>query len=239
MPPQPGIFALPYGTTHSQGGGLASSSSQGGGGSGKAPRAGLTSFPNPQQDSNIVGIVNGDMALGGGGGGGGGSGYHHGSGSGGGTQQQQHLPSHHAQQHASLGHGHPLSHLHQNQHLHHNFHQHGGGAVAGPSSRVHATGSMDDMRKEKKRKDISGKLSKEIGDRRDELSISFRFFVSPTISTLSHPKSFFFSFSSINLLFTNLHLSITVILTLYFFPYHIVVAISPRAFQRYITLHIF
>ena len=29
MPPQPGIFALPYGTTHSQGGALASTSSQG------------------------------------------------------------------------------------------------------------------------------------------------------------------------------------------------------------------
>ena len=84
MPPQPGIFALPYGTTHSQGGALASTSSQ--------------------------------------------------------------------------------------AHLHHNFHQHGG-AVAGPSSRVHVTGSMDDTRKDnRKRKEVSGKLGKEMGDRRDELS---------------------------------------------------------------------
>lgn len=88
MPPQPGIFALPYGTTHSQGSALASTS-QG--------------------------------------------------------------------------------------HLHHNFHQHGG-AVAGPSSRVHVTGSMDDTRKDsRKRKDVSGKLGKEMGDRRDELSFFLLF----------------------------------------------------------------
>ena len=130
MPPQPGIFALPYGTTHSQSGGLASASSQGGGG------------------------------------------YRHGSNSTQLQQQQQHLQqhpssSHHAQQHSSLGHGHPLS------HLHHNFHQHGG-AVAGPSSRVHVSGSMDDTRKDnRKRKEVSGKLGKEMGDRRDELSFLF------------------------------------------------------------------
>ena len=186
MPPQPGIFALPYGTTHSQGGGLASSSFQGGGGSGsgggKASRTGLTSFPNPQPDSNVIGIVDGDMGLGGGG-------YHHGS-----TQQQQqhlqHSPSHHAQ-HSSLGHGHPPSHLHQNQHLHHNFHQHGG-VVAGPSSRVHTAGSLDDIRKEKRRKDISGKLGKEMGDRRDELS--FFFFLSFSLSPFVLPVLFFFVF---------------------------------------------
>ena len=86
MPPQPGIFALPYGTTtHSQGGALASTG-----------------------------------------------------------------------------------------HLHHNFHQHGG-AVAGPSSRPHVA-SMDDTRKDnRKRKDVSGKLGKEMGDRRDELSFFLSF----------------------------------------------------------------
>ena len=113
----------------------------------------------------MIGIVNGDMGLGGGGV------YHHES-----TQQQQqylqqqqqHPSSHHAQ-HSSLGHGHPHSQL---QHLHHNFHQHGG-AVAGPSSRIHAVSSMEDIRKEKKRKEISGKVGKEMGDRRDELSIVF------------------------------------------------------------------
>lgn len=110
----------------------------------------------------MIGIVNGDM----------GGVYHHES-----TQQQQqylqqqqqHPSSHHAQ-HSSLGHGHP-SHS-QLQHLHHNFHQHGG-AVAGPSSRIHAVSSMEDIRKEKKRKEISGKVGKEMGDRRDELSIVF------------------------------------------------------------------
>jgi hypothetical protein len=190
MPPQPGIFALPYGTTHSQGGGLASSSQAGGGGGGgKASRGGLTSFPNSQQDSNIIGVVNGDMGLGGG------SGYRHGSNS---TQlqQQQHIqqhPSHHAQ-HSPLGHGHPLSHLHQNQHLHHNFHQHGG-AVAGPSSRVHIVGSMDDTRKDnRKRKEISGKLGKEMGDRRDELSLFW--FSLYLLSSLNNPATpvFFFLF---------------------------------------------
>jgi hypothetical protein len=117
MPPQPGIFALPYGTTtHSQGGALASTSSQG--------------------------------------------------------------------------------------HLHHNFHQHGG-AVAGPSSRAHVTASMDDTRKDnRKRKDVSGKLGKEMGDRRDELS----FFLSFLLVFLSF-LALFVLYSSIIFFPTALRLS--------------------------------
>ena len=227
MPPQPGIFALPYGTTHSQGGGLASSSHGSGGSGGKASRGGLTSFPNSQQDSNMVGVVNGDMGLSAG------SGYRHASNSTQLQQQQQQLqqhPSHHPQHsHSPLGHGQPLSHLHQNQHLHHNFHQHGG-AVAGPSSRVHVPGSIDDTRKDnRKRKEISGKLGKEMGDRRDELSltfISFRFFF-PVQS-----RDFFFSYY-------NPYVYLQPCLTLCFFLSYIEVAISLRAFRHYIILPTF
>ncbi|KAJ7715137.1 hypothetical protein B0H16DRAFT_1435207 [Mycena metata] len=48
-------------------------------------------------------------------------------------------------------------------HQHHN-------AVAGPSSRAHNMGGMDEVKKDntKKRKDISGKLGKEMNDRRDD-----------------------------------------------------------------------
>lgn len=68
-----------------------------------------------------------------------------------------------------------------------NYHQHQHNSLPGPS-RTHGTfsnrkrchhftespglfwivGSMDDGRRDKKRKDISGKLGKEMSDRRDE-----------------------------------------------------------------------
>ena len=172
MPPQPGIFALPYGSTHSQSGALASTSSQGGG------------YRNTTQ-----------------------------------LQQHQHLQQHpHHTQHSSLGHGHPPS------HLHHNFHQHGG--------------AVGDTRKDsRKRKDVSGKLGKEMGDRRDELSffslfslfsfISFSFFFFPLQTFPRLPLSFqsnlYYNFTSIcNSCLTS--------------SCHIVVAISPRVFRHCIIL---
>ncbi|KAF8159868.1 hypothetical protein B0H34DRAFT_705163 [Crassisporium funariophilum] len=125
-PPQPGIFAVPYGATHTQGGMTSSTS---GGAGGKTARMGHGGYP---QDAS----VNGDMGVA----------YHHG-----GIQQHMH-PS--------------QSHMHQsNPHSQHQ-HQQGGG-VAGPSSR-HAVVSMEDGRKDKKRKDVSGKLGKEMSDRRDD-----------------------------------------------------------------------
>lgn len=184
MPPQPGIFALPYGTTHSQSGALASTSSQGG------------AYRHPSNSTTQL-------------------------------QQQQHLQQHpssssHHTQHSSLGHGHPPS------HLHHNFHQHGG--------------AVGDTRKDsRKRKDVSGKLGKEMGDRRDELSFFFLsfflFLFSPFVSSSLKRFHDSRSFSQINFFYYNfLRLFVTSYLTPPFLSFILVVAISPRAFRHYIIL---
>ncbi|KIK81525.1 hypothetical protein PAXRUDRAFT_832783 [Paxillus rubicundulus Ve08.2h10] len=95
MPPQPGMFALPYASTHK-------------------------ARPDVIQPDN--------MSM---------------------TISYQHQP--HIQAQAQL--------QGSNPHIHHAHN----GLVAGPSTRIH-----DDPKRDKKRKDISGKVGKEMSDRRDE-----------------------------------------------------------------------
>ncbi|KAH7885746.1 hypothetical protein F5I97DRAFT_2060247 [Phlebopus sp. FC_14] len=96
MPPQPGMFALPYASTH-------------------------------KARADVIQPDNMSMTL-----------------------SYQHQP--HIQPHAQFQGSNP--HIH---HVHHPL------PVAGPSTRTH-----DDPKKEKKRRDISGKFGKELSDRRDE-----------------------------------------------------------------------
>ncbi|KAF8625038.1 hypothetical protein AX17_006952 [Amanita inopinata Kibby_2008] len=63
--------------------------------------------------------------------------------------------------HGTIGHGAPHGHAHVG-------HTHGHAAMAGPSSRIHGLSGMDDAKKDRRRKEIAGKLGKEMSDRRED-----------------------------------------------------------------------